>query len=269
MSILSRKERAGILRQNGSVLILDMVALRQVMDEKCKKEEKSGMRIPQSGNSIRETISTRRQHQSDWHHRRHKEHECQRSLWDRCTVTRAVETMVNPNADGTESGITATLNAVQNLDPSHSFLQFDTGLLSTLNGAAPRHQQWVSCAFSKGPDDTIENSVNPRKKDDGVLLIVPMRVYGHFVQALIDSGATRCVISAQAIKPLGLSTVHENTFLELGDGQKILSRGKVLNVPVVSGGLTVKMDLTITSLLHEVDLILGINWLQLINPLID
>ena len=63
--------------------------------------------------------------------------------------------------------------------------------------------------------------------------------------------------------------VKEHTFLELGDGQKVLSRGKVLDVPVVTAGLTTKMDFTATSLLHDVDLILGINWLQLVNPLID
>ena len=86
---------------------------------------------------------------------------------------------------------------------------------------------------------------------------------------MIDSGATRGFISVNAIKPLGLSIVKEQTFLELGDGQKILSRGKVLDIPVVTAGLTTKMDFTVTSLLHDVDLILGINWLQLVNPLID
>ena len=43
----------------------------------------------------------------------------------------------------------------------------------------------------------------------------------------------------------------------------------MLDIPVVTAGLTTKMDFTITSLLHDVDLILGINWLHLVNPLID
>ena len=38
---------------------------------------------------------------------------------------------------------------------------------------------------------------------------------------------------------------------------------------MVTAGLTVKIGLTITNLLHEVDLVLGINWLQLVNPVVD
>ena len=30
-----------------------------------------------------------------------------------------------------------------------------------------------------------------------------------------------------------------------------------------------KIGLTVTNLLHEVDLVLGINWLQLVNPVVD
>ena len=33
--------------------------------------------------------------------------------------------------------------------------------------------------------------------------------------------------------------------------------------------MTVKAGLTVTNLLHEVDLVLGINWLQLVNPVVD
>ena len=38
---------------------------------------------------------------------------------------------------------------------------------------------------------------------------------------------------------------------------------------MVTAGLTVKIGLTVTNLLHEVDLVLGINWLQLVNPVVD
>ena len=54
-----------------------------------------------------------------------------------------------------------------------------------------------------------------------------------------------------------------------GIGEKYLSRGYVPNVPVVTAGLTVKVGLTVTHLLHEVDLVLGVNWLQLVNPVVD
>ena len=117
--------------------------------------------------------------------------------------------------------------------------------------------------------DIEKKSEKNRNIEDGLLLVVPARIYGKTVRALIDSGATRGFISVDAVTPLGLTTRNEDTFLELGNGQKILSRGKVQDVPVVTAGLTTKIDLTVTKLLHDVDIILGINWLQHVNPLID
>ena len=43
----------------------------------------------------------------------------------------------------------------------------------------------------------------------------------------------------------------------------------VPKVSVVTVGLTVKVGLTVTNLLHGVDLVLRINWLQLLNPVVD
>ena len=63
--------------------------------------------------------------------------------------------------------------------------------------------------------------------------------------------------------------IPRDIFLELGNGQKYLSRGFVPDAPVVTAGLTVKVGLTVTNLLHEVDLVLGVNWLELVNPVID
>lgn len=51
------------------------------------------------------------------------------------------------------------------------------------------------------------------------------------------------------------------TLLELGDGQQVLSKGKVADVPIVTADITIRMEITITLLLHDVDIILGINWL--------
>ena len=49
-----------------------------------------------------------------------------------------------------------------------------------------------------------------------------------------------------------------NTFLELGDGKKVLSRGRAVDVPIVTAGYVVKMNLTVSRLLHGVDVVLGI-----------
>ena len=52
-------------------------------------------------------------------------------------------------------------------------------------------------------------------------------------------------------------------------GKNTYPRGYVPEAPVVTAGLKVKIGFTVTNLLHEVDLVLGINWLQLVNPVID
>ena len=59
-----------------------------------------------------------------------------------------------------------------------------------------------------------------------------------------------------------------NTFLELGDGKKVLLRGRAVDVPVVTSGYTMKTNLTVTNLLHSVDVVLGMTWLKEADPLI-
>ena len=54
-------------------------------------------------------------------------------------------------------------------------------------------------------------------------------------------------------------------FLELGNGEKFLSRVYIPDAPIVTAGLTVKLGLPVTNLLHEMDLVLGMTWLQLVN----
>ena len=48
-----------------------------------------------------------------------------------------------------------------------------------------------------------------------------------------------------------------NTFLELGNGKKVLSRERAVDVPVVTSGYTMKTNLTVSKLLHGVDVVLG------------
>ena len=88
-------------------------------------------------------------------------------------------------------------------------------------------------------------------------MVVPARIFGQEVRALIDSGATRCFISPAGVTRCGLSVESHHTFLELGDGKKVLSRGRAVDVPVVTSGYTVKTNLTVSRLLHGVDVVLG------------
>ena len=69
-------------------------------------------------------------------------------------------------------------------------------------------------------------------------MVVTALIYGHPRWVLIDSDATKCFVSLAAILPLGLQIIKYYILLELGDGQKILSKGKVFNVPVVTTNVT-------------------------------
>ena len=100
--------------------------------------------------------------------------------------------------------------------------------------------------------------------------MVPTKIYGKEVKTLIDSGATRRFVTPSCIAKVGLKGLPRDVFLENSDnGQKYLSRGYVPDVPIVTVGLTVIVGLTVTNLLYEVDLVLGMNWLQLVNLVID
>lgn len=76
---------------------------------------------------------------------------------------------------------------------------------------------------------------------------------------MIDSGATRSLVSRGTVLPLGLKSTSEDTLLEVRNEDHILSRGKVNDVLVVTVRLNVKLDLIVTNLLHNVDAVLGMN----------
>ena len=110
----------------------------------------------------------------------------------------------------------------------------------------------------------------PRSEEDGILLIVPQiaGISGQELRALIDSGASRNFISPASVTQCGLTVEAHNTFLELGDGKKVLSRGRAVDVPVVTSGYEMKTNLTVSNLLHGVDIVLGMTWLKVADPLI-
>ena len=57
--------------------------------------------------------------------------------------------------------------------------------------------------------------------------------------------------------------------LELADGSKVQSTQKADNVNVVVGKSICRVSFIVTKLLKDVDLVLGVNWLSLWNPVID
>ena len=48
----------------------------------------------------------------------------------------------------------------------------------------------------------------------------------------------------------------------------MLSRGRAVDVPVVTSGYAVKINLTVSRLLHGVDVVLGLTWLRVADPII-
>ena len=118
-------------------------------------------------------------------------------------------------------------------------------------------------------EENGKKRIKSRRVQDGLLMVVDVRIYGKPVGALIDGGATRCFVTPICVSTVGLKGQPRNTFLELGNGAKFLSRGYVPDVLVVTTGLTIKIGLTVTNLLHDVDIVLGINLLQLVNPVVD
>ena len=95
--------------------------------------------------------------------------------------------------------------------------------------------------------------------------MVSAKIYGQNVKALVDSGATRCFVTPTCVNMCGLKAKPRDVFPELGNGEKFLSRGFIADAPIVTAVLTVKIGLTVTNLLHDVDLVLGMTWLQLVN----
>ena len=257
-------ERAGLVERCGSVLRVDLAALARVTEEKGKRKQKSRAHA-----SERDTVSdgvkqSRRAHQSDRKSRRVQEKIGGRlRARESRTVARILAALVNPSGGGTAPGITATTSVLQRWQQLNAVCK-GTG---TRMGCKSAQDEGAATAWVRVAND--EKSENQRTIEDGILLVVSARIFGHKVRALIDSGATRCFISSGAVLPLGLKSTSEDTLLELGNRDRILSWGKVNDVPVVTTGLSVKLDLTVTKLLHDVDLVLGINWLQTVNPIID
>ena len=109
---------------------------------------------------------------------------------------------------------------------------------------------------------------NPCSKEDGILIVVRTWIFSQEIRALIDSGTTRCFISSDGVTKCGLNVESHNNFLELGDGKKVLSWGRAVNVFTVTSGYAFKTDLTVSNLLHSVDAVLGMTWLEEADPLI-
>ena len=104
---------------------------------------------------------------------------------------------------------------------------------------------------------------------DHVLLVVKARVNGTSVSALIDSGATRSFISDRLHCRPALKFVGAYSALELANGETIVSTGIAPRVLVCIGTVPCRLSLTAVPMMEGVQLILGKDWLDTVNPLVD
>ena len=174
-------------------------------------------------------------------------------------MARLLATRVSPSDGGqnggTELGTTVTTSALQDWSSTQ---------MKTIEPGQGEDKTSQKQLTSVAVNQSIDREIS-----DGILLVVLVRIQGHEYRALIDSGATRSFISPACITETGMKTQKNNTFLELGNGSKVLSKFEAMDIPVVIARRTFKIDFTVSDLLHNVDIVLGITWLKQHNPLVD
>ena len=104
---------------------------------------------------------------------------------------------------------------------------------------------------------------------DHVLLVVDAMVQGTRVPALIDSGATRSFISDQLQCRPALHFVGAYSALELANGETIVSTGIAPRVLVCIRSIPCRLALTAVPMMEGIQLILGKDWLDIMNPVVD
>ena len=104
---------------------------------------------------------------------------------------------------------------------------------------------------------------------DHVLLSVTAMIAGTPLRTLVDSGATRSFIDEKLQLRPPLHLVGAYSSLEMANGDTIVSTGVAPNILVGIGPVQCKMNLTVVPLMKGFDLVLGKDWLDTVNPLID
>ena len=280
---ISKRVRAGYLRRKGPIIEVNLAALARskgaavrTVSQGKQKENDEQQKQP--------SLKTREGRQSNRLLRREKEREARARARERRIVTHVMKTVMSPSRGGIQSRTVVTPNQLQScrfVEANRATIGNEENNQEKIGAENPNEQsQWYTVTDDikeeepSGQEKDQEKEDKEKKKvirtvEDGLLMVVSARIYGRKIRTLIDSGATRCFVSPACVAACGLKGVPRDVFLELGNGEKILSRGYIPDVPVVTAGLTVKTGLTVTNLLHDVDLVLGMNWLKLVNPIVD
>ena len=104
---------------------------------------------------------------------------------------------------------------------------------------------------------------------DHLLLILRAVINDTRVSALVDSGATRSFVSEQLQTRPPMKFIGAYSSLELANGETIVSTGIAPNVLVSIGSTVSRVSLTAVPMMEGIDVILGRDWLDSVNPLVD
>ena len=127
-------------------------------------------------------------------------------------------------------------------------------------------QHWV--AIGAEEPETASASAG-RKIKDGMLFRVAVSIAGRRCVALIDSGASQSYMAPETVTLCELGCEPAVLHLELADGSKIKATQQTQSTSCTVGEAVSKITFTVTKLLSNVDLVLGMDWLVQWNPVID
>ena len=149
-----------------------------------------------------------------------------------------------------------------------------------IHSAAPWQSVYESCRFVHHCDQSerteaarITTAAGPQAQGiqvrDHVLLSVTAVVNGTPVRTLVDSGATRSLIDEKLRLRPPLSFVGAYSSLEMANGDTIVSTRIAPAVLVGIGPVQCHIHLTAVPLMRGFDMVLGKDWLDRVNPLIE
>ena len=178
------------------------------------------------------------------------------SVREQRQVARLLEVAVSPSCGGTQLRTSATPRTLCEISVVTE--ETSSGLREKTESEDKPQRHWTSISSVRTTEKKIDEGCKiDRTPEDGVLLIVPVVIKGKICKALIDSGATRCFVSPSCMTVAGLQGKRSDTFLELGNGQRVLSRGYVPEVRITLSGHPSTVDNMVTSLLHHVYVVVG------------
>ena len=237
MKYLRRIDRARLMRRCDSVLTIDMAALRQVKeknDADQRQQQKKAAAVDCSNKGV--TQFSRANRAGNRLERRQKERVLRESLRDQRTIAQILANSLNPTEGGSDSRNLATTGKLQILQQICGNSSGSNGTTDPVKKTSPEYVGIISQLLDRLDDEKRRVKKKWKKKnkkvirtvEDGVLMVVSASIYGRKVRTLIDSGATRWFVSPACVAACGLKGVPHDVFLELGNGEKILSRGTFL-----------------------------------------